>query len=200
ADVDAWAARLLRAVDASQLTVGQLFRHRARTYAAKTLFELPGGRALTWHEVSGRLDTLTRGLMALGSTEPVTPIAILSDNRLEMALLDLACLSAGLVDVMVPANATDADVGFILRHAKVRTVFVSGKEQLHKVRKNREQLPDLARIVSFEAVDDRDVLSFAQVQALAPKTALAALEAQREAVRLDDLATVMYTSGTTGMP
>jgi long-chain acyl-CoA synthetase len=201
-DVDAWAARILEAVNASQLTVGHLFRHRARTYAAKTLFELPGtpGRALTWHEVSGRLDALTRGLMALGGSEPATPIAILSENRLEMALLDLACLTAGLVDVMVPANATDADIGFMLRHAKVRTVFVSGKEQLHKVRKNREQLPDLAHIVSFDPVDERGVRSFAQVQALASKTPLAALEAQREAVRLDDLATVMYTSGTTGMP
>jgi long-subunit acyl-CoA synthetase (AMP-forming)/GNAT superfamily N-acetyltransferase len=201
ADVDAWVERLLHAVERSNFTVGHLFRHRARTYTAKTLFELPGvGQSLTWHAAAARVDQLTRGLLALDRGGPLTPIAILSENRPEMALLDLACLTAGLVDVMVPANSTDQDVGFILRHAKVRTAIVSGRDQLHKVLKNREGLPDLERIVSIDPVDERDVLSLAVVQARAHETSLDDLRARREAVRVDDLATVMYTSGTTGMP
>ncbi len=201
AAVDAWAGRLLTAVERSQLTVGQLFQHRARTYTAKTLFELPGaGRSLTWHAAAARVDMMTRGLLALEPDAPLTPIAILSENRIEMALLDLACLTAGLVDVMVPANSTDADVGFILRHAKVRTAVVSGREQLHKVLKNRDDLPDLERIVSMDRVDEPNVLSLADVQGRAGDTSLDTLRQRRDAVRIDDLATIMYTSGTTGMP
>jgi long-subunit acyl-CoA synthetase (AMP-forming)/GNAT superfamily N-acetyltransferase len=199
--IDAWADRLLRAVERSQFTVGRLFQHRSRTYTAKTLFELPeAGRSLTWHAASARVDALTRGLLSLEADVPLTPISILSENRIEMALLDLACLTTGLVDVMVPANSTDADVGFILRHAKIRTAIVSGREQLHKVLKNRDDLPDLERIVSIDRVDEPDVLSLADVQAGAGDTSLDVLRERRAAVRIDDLATIMYTSGTTGMP
>ncbi len=202
-EVPVWADRFLAAVDASHLTVGHLFRHRARAYGSKVLFELPGrggGKSLTWRDVATRVDTVARGLMTLESKSPVAPVAILSDNRLEMALTDLACLTSGLVDVMVPANSTETDVGYILRHAKVRTVVVSGREQLHKVQHNREQLPDLQRVISFDPVDEGDVMAFAHLEKLATKTAPEELARRRQEVRIGDLATVMYTSGTTGTP
>ncbi|MDH3292274.1 MAG: GNAT family N-acetyltransferase [Gemmatimonadota bacterium] len=201
-DVAAWADRMLAAVEASHYTVGHLFRHRAKTYASKVLFELPGrgGRSLTWRDVATRVDAVARGLIALEGESPVAPVAILSDNRLEMALTDLVCLTSGFPDVMVPASSTETDVGYILRHAKVRTVVVSGREQLHKVQHNREQLPDLLRVISFDPIDERDVLSFARVEKLATKTSPDDLARRREQVRIDDFATAMYTSGTTGTP
>jgi long-subunit acyl-CoA synthetase (AMP-forming)/GNAT superfamily N-acetyltransferase len=198
-----WADRFLEAIERSQLTVGHLFRHRAQTYAAKTLFELPASSAapsLTWHEVAGRIELLARGLIHLGGTSTPTPIAVLSENRLEMALLDLACLTSGLPNVMVPANSTDADVGYILRHARVRTVVLSGREQLHKVLRNRADLPDLAHIVSMDEVQEPGVVTLTEVQAGAKNVAPAVLAELRDAVRIDDRATVMYTSGTTGVP
>jgi long-subunit acyl-CoA synthetase (AMP-forming) len=202
-DVAAWADRFLVAIDRSQLTVGHLFRHRARTYAAQTLFELPAServRSLTWHEVAARIDLLARGLLHLGGDAGGEPIAILSENRLELALLDLTCLTSGLVDVMVPANSTDTDVGYILRHAKARTVVVSGREQLRKVLRNRGDLPDLAHVVSMEPVQERGVLTLDDVQAGAKHVPVSVLDERRHGVRIDDRATVMYTSGTTGVP
>ena len=203
--VGLWEKRILSAVEASHLTVGPLFWQRASTYASKVLFEIPkrgGGDSLTWSQVAGRVDTLARGLLSLYHPDPPARIAILSENRLEMALLDLACLTSGLVNVVVPANATDADVGYILGHAKVGTVVVSGREQLEKVEKNRNSLPQLKHIVTIEPQNHGGaaVMTLRDVEARASNVPRALIEERVSGVRIGDLATVMYTSGTTGTP
>ncbi len=205
AAVDEWAQRMLAAVEASHLTVGPLFRQRAKSYGPRVLFEIPEGaksHRLTWQQVAARVEALARGLLSLDDPDQNQPIAILSGNRLELPLVDLACLTSGLVNVVVPANATEADVGYILRHAKVRTVIVSGREQLHKVRKNREALPELQRVVSMDTLEDQgsEVIGLRELERRASRVSSAALQRRSEAVRIEDLATVMYTSGTTGMP
>ncbi len=200
-----WAQRILSAVEASHFTVGPLFRHRAKTYAAKVLFEIPGrvaGASLNWSQVAVRVERLARGLISLDHPEPPARLAILSENCLEVALLDLACLTSGLVNVMVPANATDADVGYILRHAGVGTVVVSGPEQLEKVEKNRASLPDLQHVITIEPLDGgrRGMPTLRELEGRANGVPASLIEERSNAVRIGDLATVMYTSGTTGMP
>ncbi|HSG81147.1 MAG TPA: AMP-binding protein, partial [Gemmatimonadota bacterium] len=200
-----WSQRILSAVEASHLTFGPLFRQRARDYEDKILFEIPtptGGESLTWSYVAERVETLARALTSLVGTESPDRIAILSENRLEVALLDHACLTSGLVNVVVPANATDTDVGYILRHAKVGAVIVSDREQLAKVDKNRASLPYLKHVVALEPQSGAgaSLMTLAELEKLA-ETVPASLVAERSlAVRIGDLATVMYTSGTTGTP
>ena len=137
---DEWADRILKAIDASHLTVGPLFQQRAEDYALRVLFEVPDGgpgESLSWAQVAAEVDDYARALLSLDHPNEPGRVAIVSENRLEMALLDLACLTSGIVNVMVPATATDADVGFILKHSGVSTAIVSGREQLAKVSKSR---------------------------------------------------------------
>jgi len=203
---DEWSDRFLRLVERSRLTVGPLFRHRAETYGAKTLFEHPtasGPRSMTWRQARNRVEILSRGLLALDD-EP-GPVAILSENRLEMALVDLACLTAGIVDVMIPANATAADVGYMLRHAAVRTAVVSGGDQLRKVLEHvggDDPPPALRHVISMDAPERRvkQVRTLDEVVSRAPETPAARPAERASAVGIDDLASVMYTSGTTGKP
>ena len=200
-----WAQRILSAVETSNLTVGSLFRQRLATYASKVLFEIPAGRgseSLTWSQVAERVEKLARALWSLSESDPPARIAILSENRPEMAMLDLACLTSGLENVLIAANATDGDVGYILRHAKAGTVVVSGREQLDKVEKNRQSLPDLKHVITIEPVEvaGGTVMTLRQLEDRASDVPASLIEKKSNAVRIGDPATVMYTSGTTGMP
>ena len=200
-----WSDRILAGVEASHFTVGPLFRHRVATYGPKRLFQLPaamGSRSLTWRHVANRVDRLARAILSLDGPEHSMPVAILSENRLEVALTDLACLTSGQVNVVIPGNSTEADVGYILRHSRAGTVVVSGYEQLRKVEKNRESLPDLKRIVTFDRTGrrDTDLMTLEELEARADRVPSSAVERRSLQVKIDDLATIMYTSGTTGSP
>jgi len=203
-EVERWAGRILRAIEVSHLTVGPLFRQRAENYGSKTLFHLPashGSRAMSWRQASARIEGIARGLFALDPEGP-GPVALLSENRPEMALVDLACLGSGLFVVMIPGNSTEADVGYILRHGNVRTVLASGAAQLRKVTAVRDGCPALRHVVAFDAAPDlpKGVATLDRV--VAGGTSVAPEEIRRAGlrVRVGDPATVMYTSGTTGTP
>lgn len=202
---EAWAGRLLAAVERSHYTVGRMFRRRAEAYGSKVLFQIPqavGTRVLSWRRAATRVELYSRGLLALDSEREPGPVAILSENRIEMALVDLACMTSGIVNVMIPGNATEADVGFMLRHSRARTVVVSSAEQLRKVAAHRDALNELRHVVMFDVVP-RDAGAVTTLDALlsaADRVPIAAVVERAERVRIDDLATVMYTSGTTGTP
>jgi long-chain acyl-CoA synthetase len=201
----AWAERILRLVDRSGLTVGPLFRRRAETYGSKALFEIPspgGGRTLNWRQAAARVDVLGRGLLSLQKDGEPLRVAILSENRVEMALVDLACLTSGIVNVLIPANATESDVGYMLGHSGAQVVAVASREQLRKIRAVRDTLPRLAHVVALDsaAAAESGVLTLDALAARSAEVPGAEQVRRSEAVTTDELATIMYTSGTTGMP
>jgi long-subunit acyl-CoA synthetase (AMP-forming) len=103
---------------------------------------------------------------------------------------------------MVPATATETDIAYILEHANVGVLVVSDNEQLQKVLKVRDGLPDLGPIIALDpsAAAIRGVIGFEQLLARSSEIPAEGLEKRRAAQRIDDLVTVMYTSGTTGTP
>lgn len=129
-------------------------------------------------------------------------IAILSENRIEWAVTDLAVLSLGAVTVPVYPTLIPSQVEYILRDAEARIVFVSTREQAGKILGIRERLPHLERIVVFDdgAATD-DVVSWEALLRQAadpmPEDAYAAMVAELHA---RDWASIIYTSGTTGEP
>ena len=201
--VDAWAERIVGLIDASQLTMATLLRRRAEEYGAKVLFEIPGpggSRSVTWRQTAAWVDALARGLMAIaGAGKP--KVAIISENRVEMAFADLACNAAGLVSVLIPAQATEHDVAFMLRQSEAEIAIAGSREILVLLKRLREGLPTLKQLVAMDTgYAGGGVLALDEVAARAGETSLADLDRRRLGARIDDLATIMYTSGTTGTP
>jgi len=133
-------------------------------------------------------------------------VAILSNSRLEWAVADLANLLIGAVTVPVYQSNLPDEVQYILEHSEARVVFVEDGEQLSKVLQVQDQLAALDRVVQFTGKvrsDDELVFAIRRYQD-AGREALEAdpdlLQPRIDAVTREDVATIVYTSGTTGRP
>ena len=96
-----------------------------------------------------RTRAIARGILALVDGEADAKVAILSENSLEAALCDLACLTNGIVDFPLPANAVAEQIVYMLKHSGARVLLASDEEQVAKVLPSLPALPELREIVVF---------------------------------------------------
>ncbi|WP_394550643.1 AMP-dependent synthetase/ligase [Agromyces sp. MMS24-JH15] len=187
-------------------SVAEHFRRRVAKSADREAFRYPDGdawRSITWREAGEDVDRIAAGLLALGLA-PEDRVGIISATRVEWLLADLAVLCAGGATTAVYPTMSGDDAAYILADAGVRFVFVEDDEQLEKVRSHRADLPALEAVIAFEGDGAGDgVIPLAEL-----RTRGAALLAERPdavaertaAITPDRLATLLYTSGTTGRP
>ena len=159
-------------------------------------------RAIGSEEMRAAVEQISMGLRSLGIGKG-DKVAILSENRPEWALADLAVLCTGAADATIYATLTPAQVQYILADSESRVVFVSNATQAAKVAEVRAQLPHLQHVVRFDGAPAAGTTSLDELRAKGQE----ALGKDPDAVRRraaevkgDDLATLIYTSGTTGDP
>lgn len=132
-------------------------------------------------------------------------VAILSENRPEWAIADYACLTSGVTDVAIYPTLPDSQVAYILNDSGAVAIFVSTREQAEKLAKIRHDLPALKHVIAFEPVEPR-LADFSMTEferhgaENEPPDAAARHRERALQVRPDDVATFLYTSGTTGEP
>src|SRR5207248_10238773 len=161
---------------------------------------------LTWREVGDVVRELALGLIALGR-QPGDTVALLSASRAEWVQADFAIFSAGGVTVpLYPSYPPDL-IAYVLNDSGARTIIVEDPGQLAKVLEIRDKTPGLQQIVvvtGYEATQPpKMVMTWAMLRRLGRDNA--AKHARTLAARLagtkpDDLASIVYTSGTTGPP
>jgi long-chain acyl-CoA synthetase len=130
--------------------------------------------------------------------KPGDRVAILSENRAEWAITDFACLAVGCVDVPIYPTLTPEQIAFILNDAEVRVVFCSSNDLVQRV---VSILPH-TRVEKIVAMDEAPLINALSFQALlhgSPAGRQPDFDARRAAIRPDDPATIVYTSGTTGV-
>lgn len=136
--------------------------------------------------------------------EPGDRIGLLSWNRPEWTLVDLAATSTGVVTVPVYPNLPYNEVAEILRRSGARAVFVSDADQHAKIERAREALPALEATVVFDRWglpgETTDLARFEGRGEERLREAPGLWEERAGVVRPDSLATLIYTSGTTGEP
>ncbi|MEQ1832370.1 MAG: long-chain fatty acid--CoA ligase [Candidatus Eisenbacteria bacterium] len=151
------------------------------------------------------VEGLALGLTALGVRRG-DRVALLSENRYEWPITDLATLGVGAVTVPIYPTLTAPQVRYILDNAEARVCVLSSAAQLEKLLAVADSLPRLASIVVMDpppAARDSRVTSWALVRADGERRRKAepqAFRAMADATKSSDLATIIYTSGTTGDP
>jgi long-chain acyl-CoA synthetase len=164
-------------------------------------------RSWTWHQVGEAVREIGHGLLAIGFG-PRETASILSNTRLEWVLCDLAVLSAnGVSNGIYPTDAPE-QVHYLCEDSRTTVLFVEDDEQLDKALLVRQRLPALRKIVVFDMDGLRDfrdeqVIGLDALRELGrahARTHPQALEERVAAVRPEDLAILVYTSGTTGKP
>lgn len=157
-------------------------------------------RTISWRDYGVAVAETAAGLIELG-IEPGDRVAIAAANRPEWQIADLAILSVGGVSVPIYPTSSSSQVEYVLANSATRVCFVDDAEQLAKVLLHLSELPDLERLVVLggSAGFDRPglVMSLAELRESGDPSAV---DERAAAIDPDDLATLVYTSGTTGPP
>ena len=164
-------------------------------------------REWSWNQTAQAVREIGHGLLALGF-DAGDCASIASNTVVEWVLADLAVLScAGVSNGIYPTDAAP-QVQYLCEDSRTRILFVEDEEQLDKALAVRGQLPLLRMIVVFDAEGLRDfrdegVIDLAALRRLGRQHAadhVSALAARVATCRPEDLAILVYTSGTTGRP
>jgi long-subunit acyl-CoA synthetase (AMP-forming) len=202
--IDPWVKLVARIVREADYAFGDLLRSREETDPKTVALRVLGRDAceLTIADVSRRTRAIARGILALAEGDPEPRVAILSEAGLDAALCDLACLSNGIVNFPLPANAVAEQIVYMLRHSGARLLLASDDEQVAKVMPSLAALPELREVVVFSrtAAEHNGLLSLEQMVGQVSEFDDEARAARAARVKATDVATVMYTSGTTGKP
>jgi long-chain acyl-CoA synthetase len=159
-----------------------------------------GGKWVTYStkEYNDNSTYLAHGLLGLG-LKIGDKIGIISNNRPEWNFTDMACLMTGVIDVPIYPTISDHDLEFIIADSEIAYFFVSDKNLHDKVRRCSVKSGFVKRIFCFDRFEGgrhwSDVLDQGKTN---PDTT--GLEMIKSSVNPGDLATILYTSGTTGNP
>jgi long-chain acyl-CoA synthetase len=183
------------------LTLIELLDHSCRDHGERpALADKQEGawQSLTYAELAAQVRQFACGLMALG-IDRGDRVAMISENRPEWVVCDFGILSAAAVNVAMFPSLPSGQMQTILADSGAWLLIVGSQSLLEKALVVREAIPDL-QIITLEGERKAEpgVLSLAQVMKLGESKSEAELEARRGSVRPEDLASIVYTSGTSG--
>jgi len=165
-------------------------------------------REVSWSACADRVRAMACGLASLG-VEPGDRVALLAATRPEWVEFDLAVLASGAITVPIyPSNVPD-ECGYIVWNSGAAFVCVENAQQLAKIRQVQRQgfaldgeshQPELRQIITIEDTGDPQVVSLRQLMERGHSQPASLLQRRIQGVGREHLATIVYTSGTTGPP
>jgi len=180
-------------------TVGEMLLWSAARHRGAALEEHRNGRLITttYPELAAQARQVAAGLIALGVMRG-DRVAIFASTCARWTVLDYGILCAGAVVVPVYHTSSTEECAYVLRHAGATVVFCGDGEQAARVARARPDCPDLRHVVLFEG-EGEGAVTFDTFLAEGAATPASTVE-ERIAGDHEALATIVYTSGTTGPP
>ncbi|HEV3345514.1 MAG TPA: AMP-binding protein [Methylomirabilota bacterium] len=193
-----------------QDTLPRLFRHVVRERGDRVAMrekDLGIWRGISWREYGQRARRVGMGLVALG-LRPRDVVSIISDNRPEWLYTDLGVMSVAAIPNGIYTTDSARQVEYIVNDSGTRFLFVENEEQLDKILAVRDRCGELVKIFVYDmdglhAFRDEQVMPFEALLELGERYDREhpdAFDRLVDVPRPDDLAILVYTSGTTGPP
>jgi len=191
-------------VDRMPRNVAAQFLERVEKSPNAEAFRFPRGEAwesITWRETGDQVSRVAAGLKALG-IESEQRVGIACSTRYEWILADLAVMCAGGATTTVYPSTNAEDTAYILSDSECRIVFAEDDEQIAKLVAHKAELPHLDKVVTFDGKTDGDwIIGLDELDKLGADYLAQhpdAIKEEAERISPDQLATLVYTSGTTG--
>ena len=167
---------------------------------------------VTYKELYYNSHSFAFGLLALGTVRG-EKVGLISDNRKEWEQADMGIMTIGACDVPRGCDASEKDLKYILSFTEVKTCIVENEFQIRKILNVKDEIPTLKRFIIFEEPTENevklckeakiDLLRFYDVGEDCKEyngKNTGKVEAEIEAGQWDDIAAIIFTSGTTGVP
>jgi len=154
--------------------------------------------------VAANINKLSAGLLKLGlsgndmTVEKQDKIAVISRNRPEWLMLDMACQQIGVTLCPIYPTTNINELEFIFNDAAIKYIFLSGEEILAKVNSIQNKVPSLIGIYSFDEMAGVD--HWEKLLLNTSSADEARVNEKKDSIKAEHCATIIYTSGTTGTP
>ncbi|MCW3461998.1 AMP-dependent synthetase/ligase [Chitinophaga nivalis] len=184
-----------------------VIQHQLANYPKKDMLaskENGQWKQYSTQEVADITLKFSAGLLKLGIRAGITQneekdkIAIISPNRPEWIITDLACQQLGAVLTPIYPTISEHELAYVLNDAAARLLFVSDKELLEKILAMRDKFPTIEAIFTFNKVEG--ARHWTEILSLGDTADYPKIEAIKKDISPEELVTIIYTSGTTGTP
>jgi len=179
----------------------------------KTVDKHPEKRAYSWFPEAGKTESVTwqefynmtrkvsKSLIALG-VEKSDKVNIISYSSFKWVLTDLGITSMGASTVGIYHTNLANDCKYIINHSDAVVVFAEDETQLEKILEIRDEIPDIKKVILMDGSFNREewVINYDDFLELGKDIPDAELDRMTNNVMPEDTATIVYTSGTTGVP
>lgn len=183
-----------------QQTFGQMILDAAAQHTGVALQYPRGGRTeyVSYPELGTISTEIARGLISLG-IELGDRVSILGLTSADWTLADCGGLCAGAVVTPIYHTNSPEECAYVLGHSEARLIFCENADQAAKIAKIRDQCPSLEHVVLLQGTAD-GAITLDELRRRGAEVSPDAVPERLSQVSPDDIATLVYTSGTTGPP
>ena len=182
--------------------VVKMLTNRIARYGSKEVirFREKEKSALSWNDLGEQVRQVMVALQSLGCGEGEN-VGIFSPNRAEWLIADLGIMANRCVTVPMYATSSPEQLRYIIQEAEIRVLFVGSRDQLDKIKDLPKEVDALEMLVVFDEGDTSSdhMMGFSHFLDLSREKE-ERLKDKWNHYRPDDIATIIYSSGTTGEP